>query len=68
MEYPADMLTVQDILYSRVDGSWRRDAGRYTRIRIAPETLTRILMGAGFRIDVSAVNKGIITVIARREA
>jgi SAM-dependent methyltransferase len=66
LEYHADTLTVQDILYSRGLGVWGRTAGKYEKIRIAPETLTRILTVAGFAIEYSAVDDGMITVIARK--
>lgn len=65
-EYRPDTLTVQDILYSRKRGVWERTAGEYKKIRTAPDTLTRIHTGAGFRIEYSAVKTGVITVIARK--
>ena len=64
----ADTLTVQDILYSRGRGIWERTAGEYTKIRIDSETLCRMLTGAGFGIEYSSVNDGMITVIARKGA
>jgi SAM-dependent methyltransferase len=66
LEFHADMLRVQDILYSCGPGIWERTAGEYMKIRVGPETLTRTLTGAGFAIDFSAVENGIMTVIARK--
>ncbi|MFA5266678.1 MAG: class I SAM-dependent methyltransferase [Methanoregula sp.] len=66
LEYHADTITVQDILYSCRQGAWERIAGKYPKIRIAPGTLSRMLTGAGFVIEHSAVKDGMITVIARR--
>ncbi len=68
LEYHTDSLTVQDILYSRGKEGWGRTAGKYMKIRIAPETLFRMLTGAGFRIDYSAIHDGMITIIARKVA
>jgi SAM-dependent methyltransferase len=64
LEYHADTITVQDILYSRREGIWGRTTGNYTKIRIAPDTLARMLTGAGFGLEYSAVNDGMITVVA----
>jgi SAM-dependent methyltransferase len=67
LEYHTNTLTVQDILYSRGRGVWERTAGTYTKIRIVPETLSRLLTGAGFSIDNASVENGIITVIAGKD-
>jgi SAM-dependent methyltransferase len=66
LKYHTDTLTVQDILYSCGRGKWERTAGVYEKIRLAPPTLIRMLAGSGFRIDYSAVNNGMITIIARK--
>jgi SAM-dependent methyltransferase len=66
LEYHTDTITVQDILYVCRQGAWERSAGKYTKIRIAPGMLTRMLTGAGFAIEYSSVKDGMITVIARR--
>ncbi len=42
--------------------------GTYTKIRIAPERLPRMLTGARFAIEYSAVDDGMITVTARKDA
>jgi hypothetical protein len=68
LEYHADSLTVQDNLYTRERSNRERTAGKYEKIRIAPGTLSRILTGAGFPIEYSSVENGIITVIARKNA
>jgi hypothetical protein len=68
LKYHADNLIVQDILYSRGREVWMRSTGKYTKIRITPDTLTGMLTGAGFGIEFAAVNEGMITVIARKVA
>ena len=66
LEYHPDTLIVEDILYSCDRGRWARDAGKYMKIRIDPDTLTGVLTGAGFTIDYSSVDNGMITVIAQK--
>jgi SAM-dependent methyltransferase len=66
LEYHADTLTVQDLLYSRRGGLWERNAGEYEKIRIAPDTLIRMLTGAGFAVEYSSVDDGMITAIAHK--
>lgn len=66
LAYHAYAVTVQDILYSGTRGTWERTASEYTKIRIDRDTLTRVLTGAGFDIEYSAVKDGIMTVVARK--
>jgi SAM-dependent methyltransferase len=66
LEYHADTITVQDILYSRREGFWGRTAGNYTKIRVAPDMLARMLTSAGFGIAYSAVIDGMITIVATK--
>jgi 2-polyprenyl-3-methyl-5-hydroxy-6-metoxy-1,4-benzoquinol methylase len=68
LAYHADIMTVEDILYSRSGGRWQRDAGRYTKLRILPEELDRMVRSAGFGTIYSAIQDGMITTIARKEA
>jgi SAM-dependent methyltransferase len=66
LKYHTGSITVQDILYTRGRGIWERTAGEYTKIRIDPETLSRVLTRTGFGIGYSATENGIITVIAQK--
>jgi hypothetical protein len=66
LEYHADTLTVQDIFYSCRRGLWERNPGKYTMIRIAPDSLTPMLTGAGFAIENASEDNGMMTVIARK--
>jgi hypothetical protein len=52
----------------RKRGIWERTAGKYTKIHIGPETLNRMLTGAGFGIEYFAVDNGMITALARKDA
>jgi SAM-dependent methyltransferase len=67
LEYHADTVTVQDILYFRSRGSWVRTAGTYGKIRIDPETLSTLLAEAGFFTEYESAAGGLITVIARKD-
>ncbi len=67
IRYHETTVTVEDVLYSRTGGSWRRDAGTYTKIRIPPEYLAQIVRTAGFTLQSSEVRDGIITIIAMKE-
>ncbi len=66
LEYHADTLTVQDILYSRERGPWVRTDGKYRKIRVGPDALARMLAGAGFAVEYSSADDGVITVIAQK--
>lgn len=66
LEYRSDTVGVTDILISRESGGWMRTASSYTKIRIAPKDLVRMLADAGFGIGHSESGTGVMTVIARK--
>jgi SAM-dependent methyltransferase len=66
LEYQADIVIVTDILYSRVQDRWERKTGQYMKIRIAPGILRRVLTSAGFVIEYSAADAGVMEIIARK--
>ncbi len=67
LEYRADHVDVEDILYSRESGSWKRSFGEYRKLRIAPAFLERELERAGFRIEKKTVGDGHITIMAKKD-
>ena len=66
LEYNRDTISVTDILVSRTSGQWVRAASNYTKIRIAPDDLVRMLSDAGFNIVFFEAGEGLITIIAER--
>ena len=66
LEYHADTISVTDILVARTTGQWVRTASTYTKLRIAPDDLVRMLAGAGFAISFFESGDGLITIIAER--
>lgn len=66
LHYQEETVRVQDILYSRRQGTWSRSEGTYTKIRIAPGTLAGMLTGAGFTIEYSESSCGMIIVVAKK--
>jgi hypothetical protein len=66
LEYGPGAVTVTDILYSRPDGHWEREAGTYTKCRIAPAFLRDIITGTGFSIEYISVEGGLIALIAAK--
>jgi predicted RNA methylase len=67
LKYHEKNVMVEDILYSRDGGSWRRHAGRYSKIRIHPDHLARIVRTAGFTLHFSEFRDSKITIIAVKE-
>ena len=68
LEYHDDTVTVRDILFSRSARRWRRTASPYTKIRIAPVNLARMLAEAGFVREFCSADNGTIVAIARKDA
>ena len=66
LTYLETTVTVEDVLYSRTDDSWQRDAGTYTRIRIPPEYLARSVRNAGFTLQFCEVHDGITIIIGMK--
>jgi predicted RNA methylase len=67
LKYHEKNVTIEDIRYSREGGRWRRDAGRYSKIRIHPDHLARIVRTSGFTLHFSESGDGKITMIATKE-
>ncbi len=68
LEYLPGTVVVRDILYSRRTGLWKRTAGQYIKIRLAPDVLARMLTGAGFVVEDLSAEEEMIVCIARKEA
>nr|WP_320160415.1 class I SAM-dependent methyltransferase [uncultured Methanoregula sp.] len=67
LEHGNETVGVTDILISRKSGKWERTAGTYTKIRIAPEILVRMLDEAGFTVEFFEADAGVITIIAGKK-
>jgi SAM-dependent methyltransferase len=64
LEYQRESVSVTDIMFSCKSEHWERTSSTYSKCRIAPDGLARILADAGFGIDMFESGEGVITVIA----
>jgi SAM-dependent methyltransferase len=50
LDYEPDHVVVHDLLHARRDDSWTLSAGRYRKLRLAPQAVAAMLEDAGFRV------------------
>lgn len=64
LEHDDDQVHVTDIIYTQESGSWERQAGTYTKLRLARDTVTAMLAEVGFMVVLSELHGGVNTMIA----
>jgi hypothetical protein len=57
---------VHDILYEKTAEKWVLKKSYYRKLRISPQSIKNGLQKADFTIESQNVDKGMVTIIARR--
>jgi SAM-dependent methyltransferase len=66
LEYEENHVKVHDILYDRIDEQWRMKKSFFRKLRISPPWVRTLLEEIGFCIETYGIEKGLVTLIARR--
>ncbi|MBI4649790.1 SAM-dependent methyltransferase, partial [Candidatus Desantisbacteria bacterium] len=66
LEYSPEYIDVYDIVNELKDGIWVQKISSYKKIKISPDTIKKYLIDLKFEINYFEVNKGLITVIAKK--
>jgi len=66
LEFEEKHVKVHDILYEKIDDQWRMRKSFFRKLRISPDRLRTLLEEIGFGIETYEINKGLVTLIARR--
>lgn len=67
LEYFTDKLRVTDLLYEKEDDGWKQKVSSYYKIRLTGDCVIDYLRDAGFVIDYSQKERGVVTIIGRKE-
>ena len=66
LEYEEKHVKVHDLVYEKTGDQWVMKKSWFRKLRIPPQWMSECLRKAGFAIEVSEINNGMLTIIARR--
>jgi SAM-dependent methyltransferase len=66
LEYEQTHVSVTDIIYEKVSGSWEQKISAYKKIRLIPDEIISLLESQLFTITFKGLQKGLVTVIAQK--
>lgn len=67
LEYEPETVKVHDLLYTRHADGWIFSKSRYRKLRLSREWVADALATAGFEALDSSVEKGFVTMIAKKD-
>jgi SAM-dependent methyltransferase len=68
LEYGDGFVDVHDLVHARVPGGWRQSVSRYRKLRLDRHTVTAGLTSLGLEIVRHGVERGLVTLLAKRPA
>lgn len=68
LEYQAGRVEVTDLVHERAGDAWQLRASSYRKLRLDPAWVTRRLVELGLDVVRQTVERGMVTVIARRSS
>lgn len=66
LESKADHMLVHDIVHERSDADWRMRVSSYPKLRVAPESVRRMLEEQGLSAECSSGPRGMVQIVASR--
>jgi len=66
LEYEPEHVKVHDLVYERVDEQWVLNKSFYRKCRASFAWVKETLHGAGFDLSMATLDKGLVTIIARK--
>lgn len=67
LEYGPERVTVNDLIHERQNGQWVLHKGAYNKLRLDPKWVTRVMGKEGLRIRKTLDDKGMLTIVARKQ-
>ena len=67
LEYEKDHVKVHDILYEKTDDQWELKKSFFRKLRISSQWAKECLIKSGFEIEKFDIDKGMTTIIARKQ-
>lgn len=66
LEYEAETVKVHDLLHRKANGGWELSKSYYRKLRLSPDWVHDALEAAGFASVDTDVDRGLVTVVARK--
>lgn len=66
LEYEPEHVKVHDFIYERIDNHWRLNKSFYRKCRVPFTWSKEALVAAGFELLLTTLDRGLITIIARK--
>ena len=67
LEYEPEYVKVHDLIYEQVDGQWILNKSFYRKCRASFTWVKETLYATGFDLSLATLDKGLITIIARKK-
>lgn len=67
LEYEPEYVKVHDLIYEQVNNQWHLNKSFYRKCRVPFEWTQEALRQAGFALPLATLDKGLITIIARKK-
>lgn len=67
LEYEPEYVKVHDLIYELVDEQWHLNKSFYRKCRVPFAWATETLLTAGFALPLATLDKGLVTIIARKK-
>ena len=67
LDYRADHVEVNDLLYIRAGDTWKFTNSSYSKLRISAATAGQLLLAAGFTIEHSSTEQGLVRIAAAKD-
>ncbi len=67
LEYEPVYVKVHDLIYEQVNNQWHLNKSFYRKCRVPFAWAREALLATGFDLPLAAVDKGLITIIARKK-
>ena len=67
LEYEPEYVKVHDLIYEHIDNQWQLNKSFYRKCRVPFAWAKETLLQAGFELQLATLEKGLITIIARKQ-
>ncbi len=67
LEYRPDFVEVNDLLHERTGGDWKLSASSYRKLRLDATRVAGLLGNAGFAIEHSTTDQGLVRIVALKQ-
>lgn len=66
LEYGPERVQVHDLIHERQDNTWVLHKGSYSKLRLDPQWVSKLLVKGGLRINKTLQDAGMVTIVAKK--